>query len=184
MQLFSRFLPISCFVALSAQAGLAQSLYVEGNIGVDQPDIFEAAGAGDINIPTLGLRTGYQFSKHWSVEGDLQIGLEEDDPSLLFIDADGEAGLNAAAGVFVRGSIPLMERLSAHIRAGAAVSEYETQIVGSSTGELTNDYSGLALGAGAEFDLTEDFYLRTDYTLYETPGSESGAFTIGAGVKF
>lgn len=184
MQTHKRILPLTCLLLLAPAAASAEGWYIEGNAGIDRPDILQYTGRDDLSIPTIGARAGYDLSKTWSIESDLRVGLQDGDTSLEAIGVNAEVGLNLAAGVFARASAPLGEQLSAHLRIGAAVSEYDYEIVHTDGVAGTDQYSGLAFGAGAEFDLSEDLYVRTDYTIYELPGEDSGSLTLGVGLKF
>lgn len=188
MQTHTRILPIACFLVLAPITASAEGWYVEGIIGVDSPDELEYFDADDLSIPTIGARAGYQLNKFLSVEGDLRIGVQDDDSNLANVGGEAEIGLTASAAIFARASLPLSERLSTHVRLGTFISEYSvelTNVAGTGgSGQYTTQPAGLAVGAGAEFDLSEDFYLRTDYTLFEFPGTESDALTVGVGVKF
>jgi len=185
MQLSSRILSISCLLAVTLPTATAQGFYVEGNVGIDQPDYFSFGGSNnDLDIPTIGATAGYAINKHWAIEGDLRFGLQNDDTYLDSLSGNGEVGLNVAGGAFVRASIPIVDRLSAHLRLGASFSEYKSSIPRFSASQEADSFNGAALGAGGTFALTEDVYVRTDYTIFERPGVDSGAFTLGAGLKF
>lgn len=189
MQTLSRTLPLTCFLIFAPITASAEGWYVEGNVGVDGPDELEYFGADDFSIPTLGARVGYQMNEILSIEGDLRIGVQDDDTNLTNVGGDAEISLTASTAFFARASLPVSERLSAHLRLGAFVSEYDVELSNLGTnqegsGSYTSQPTGLAFGAGAEFDLSEDLYLRTDYTIFELPGQHSDAFTVGAGVKF
>ena len=188
MQTHTRILPIACLWVLAPLTASAEGWYIEGNAGIDRPDELEFFGADEFYIPTIGARTGYQLTKNWSIEGDLRIGIQDDSADLGFVGGEADLGLTYSAGLFARASAPLSERLSAHLRIGAFTSEYDIELIDVSgtteTNQFTSKPDGLAFGAGAEYDLSEDLYLRTDYTIYELPGEDSGSLSVGMGLKF
>lgn len=180
MQTIRRILPLSCFLAISALPAYSQGLYVEGNVGlIDAGDSPTA-----LDYDTFGFRGGYEFNQTWSVEADLQMGVDSEwiayGDSNLHLNAD----LTAIVGAFVRASTPLGERTSLHARLGYALGEFDISSDGTEASTVVDNFDGIAFGAGAAFDITDQIFLRGDYTQIEGDHITTNAFTVGAGFKF
>lgn len=180
MQSIRRILPLSCLLAASALPAFSQGLYVEGNVGLLDPGDAPLSPEYD----TFGVRGGYEIDQTWSIEADFQTGIGSEwtgyGDSTLHLNAD----LTAIVGGFVRGSMPLGERASLHARLGYAFGEFDISSDGTEASSIVDNFDGIAFGAGAAFDITDQIYLRGDYTQIEGDHITTSAFTLGAGFKF
>ncbi|MFN3211796.1 MAG: porin family protein [Henriciella sp.] len=158
----------------------AENFYAEGFASAFNTDeAAGVAGVSDLNFGTIGARGGYSFNENFSLEGELQTGL--DDEEFAAFPVVTEISLQYNAAIFGRFSIPVSERLNLYGRIGYASTEFEFT---SSLGEVSDSLDGGAYGLGASFDLTDKIYIRGDATRYDTGLLESDSLAIGAGLRF
>ncbi|HRK65383.1 MAG TPA: porin family protein [Terricaulis sp.] len=119
--------------------------------------------AGDLGGVTG--RVGYNFNRHVGVEAEGTIEAD-----------DGDVELDRAYGAYVRGIIPIGERFEAFGRVGYNTSEFSTPL-----GDV--DADGVAYGVGAQFNVTQRFGIRADYTRLEGD-LETDTFGLGGVMKF
>ena len=127
------------------------------------------AGAGhtyvdfdDVEFNTLNLRGGYDFNEFVALEGEVLVGLGDEDVDLGGSTAD--VSLDYALGAFVKGQYPVSEQVSLFARAGYAYMEAEASASGVT---LSDDTDGFAYGAGAEWAFAGPNAVRVEYTRYE-----------------
>ena len=83
--------------------------------------------------------------------------------------------------------MPVSDRLDLFARAGYAYIDLDATVVtpgGTDVATVEDSEDGAALGAGAEFALTENWQLRGDYTWYGFGETDTHAAMISAGYKF
>ena len=155
---------------------------------------------------SVGGHVGYQFSKYWSVEGEALFGVENEKQfgTGVFPTVDGDTSVSRSVttdlshlvGIHVKGTLPITRKLNAFARIGIASGEFdytteasftnleteETTTNNSSTGTYTE--TGVALGAGLSFDVSDKIYLRGDYTQYDLVDVELDSFSLGIGMRF
>ena len=172
-------------------------------IGTDllETDPFDSS----IEFGSVGGHVGYQFSKHWSVEGEALFGVENDKRfgTNVFPTVDGDTSVSRSVktdlshlvGVHVKGTLPITRKLNAFARIGVASGEFDYTSEASftnlateetTTNNLSGTYTetGVALGAGLSFDVSDKIYLRGDYTQYDLIDVEMDSFSLGIGVRF
>ncbi|MEM7328811.1 MAG: porin family protein [Pseudomonadota bacterium] len=153
----------------------------------------------------LSGHVGYQFSDHWSVEGEAILGVENDKQFFRSVvtNVDGVESYNRSVktdlshliGVYAKGSLPITDKLDVFARLGIAnadfdhssqivVTDLETEESTSVTSDGTMNETGIALGVGLSFQVTDKLYLRTDYTQYDLVDVELDSVSVGIGVRF
>ena len=200
--------------AMTIAAGAAQAqgyaagsedtgFYLQG--GYSYLDIQPDGAESGVDTNAITARAGYQFSPFFSLEGDITTGfddgefdynVDEDDFNLDdnndgdfndLINASGDIGLNYLVGVYGKASMPVSDKLDVFARAGYAFVDLDATVTTPGGTDLTtveDSEDGAALGAGAEFDLTESWVLRGDYTWYGFGDTDTHAAMISAGYKF
>ena len=178
-------------------------LYLQG--GYSYLDIQPDGAESGVDTNAITGRVGYQFTPMFSLEADLTTGIDdgefdynvdEDDFNLDdnndgdfndLISASGDIGLNYLVGVYGRASVPVTDKLDVFGRAGYAFVDLDAEIQtpgGTPITTIEDSEDGAALGAGVNYDLTESWELRGDYTWYGFGNTDTHAAMISAGYKF
>lgn len=177
--------------------------YLQG--GYSYLDIQPDGADSGVDTNAITARAGYQFSPMFSLEADITSGIDdgefdynvdEDEFDLDdnndgdfndLIGASGDIGLNYLVGAYGRVSLPVTDQLDVFGRAGYAFIDLDATVVtpgGTELGNVEDSEDGAALGAGLNYDLTESWELRGDYTWYGFGNTDTHAAMIGAGYKF
>ena len=164
----------------------AENWYAEGLAGgLINADSSDFTTVSELSLGSVGLRSGYQINDSFSVEGELQMGVGKEELRQTRYGTD--VSIHSMAASFVNYTLPINDRLSLHSRLGVASIEFESEIVdddGSVVDRFTDTYTGIGFGAGAEFGVTDNIYLRTDYTRYQANALDTNSILIGAGLRF
>ena len=83
--------------------------------------------------------------------------------------------------------MPVTDKLDVFGRAGYAFIDLDADIQtpgGTTIATVEDSEDGAALGAGLNYDLTESWELRGDYTWYGFGNTDTHAAMISAGYKF
>ena len=196
-------------LAASVATGLAGAAYAQDNgfyvEGGYQYLNSEPEGADDgVDTDAIGARLGYQFTPHFSVEGELASGIDDGefdynvDEDTFDLDdnndgdfndliaASGDIGLNYLVGIYGKAEVPITERLDAYARAGYAYVDLDASVAtpGGTAINIEDSADGPAFGAGLSFDLTDKVYLKGDYTYYDFEDTETSGVMVGVGYKF
>ena len=188
---------------LAATAHAQESgLYLEG--GYQYLDIQPDGADSGVDTNGIAARAGYRFNNVFSLEGELATGLEDgefdynvDEDEFDFDDnndgdledviaASGDVGLNYLAGLYGKAEVPLTERLGAYARAGYAYVDLDASLAtpGGIDINVEDSAHGPAFGAGLDFDLTDQLYLKGDYTYYSFDSTDTSGVMLGVGYKF
>ena len=133
--------------AASAQA---QDSGVYFNLGAETLEFDSASLTG---------RLGYQFSENFSIEGQGNLGISDDE-------VDGvDVGVDNSLAAFVRGSVPLNEQFSLFARGGYHFTQFGVEGDGI---DESLDIDGFAFGGGAEYMFDEMNGLRADVTFLDS----------------
>lgn len=173
--------------------------YLQG--GYSYLDIQPDGAESGVDTNAVTARAGYQFSPNFSIEGDVTTGIDdgefdynvdEDEFDLDdnndgdfndLINGSGDIGLNYLVGVYGKASLPVTDRFDVFARAGYAFVDLDATVV-TPGGTVEDSEDGAALGGGLEYDLTESWQLRGDYTWYGFGDTDTHAAMISAGYKF
>jgi outer membrane immunogenic protein len=177
--------------------------YLQG--GYSYLDIQPDGAESGVDTNAITGRAGYQFNPYFSVESDITTGIDdgefdynvdEDEFDLDdnndgdfndLIAGSGDIGLNYLVGVYGRASMPVTDKLDVFGRAGYAFIDLDADIQtpgGTTIATVEDSEDGAALGAGLNYDLTESWELRGDYTWYGFGNTDTHAAMISAGYKF
>jgi outer membrane immunogenic protein len=162
---------IASAVAFAPSA--SAQLYGGAGLTVFQADVFDE----DINIGAVMGRLGYEINPFFAVEGEVALGLYEDDFDVLGQQVD--VGIDSGFGAFVVGKVPLAV-VDLFGRIGYADVSIEAEGGGFSASE---DGSGMAYGAGINFNVLI-LRMRAEYTRYEIDDGDVDSLGLSALLKF
>lgn len=187
-----------------ASAAHAQDtgLYVEG--GYQYLDVKPDGAESGVDTNGIAARAGWKFNPNFSIETELATGIEDgdfdfntDEDEFNFDDnndgdlsdviaASGDLGLNYLVGAYGKVNLPLTERLGAYARAGYAYIDLDAslQTPGGLDINVEDSADGPAFGAGMEYGLTDNLYLKGDYTYYSFDSTDTSGVMLGVGLKF
>ncbi|MEM7458136.1 MAG: porin family protein [Pseudomonadota bacterium] len=187
--------------AVSAQESGDQKFYADigyARLGPDLPDSIK-----DSTYTHAGItgRVGYNLSKHWSIEGEAMVGVENDTTVSRDLDETSSTTIFAKSeikhllGVYAKGTLPVTSKLNAFARVGVASLEVDFstdfRVLDIATDETTtvsfdstDTQTGLAFGAGLSYDITDKLYLRGDFTQYDVSDVEVDSLSLGVGFRF
>lgn len=188
-------------IAATAQAQ-DTGLYLEG--GYQYLDI--QPGGADSGVDTNGIaaRAGVKLNRYFSVEGELATGIQDgdfdyntDEDAFNFddnndgdladvISASGDLGLNYLVGIYGKAELPLTERLGVYARAGYSYVDLDASLEtpGGQVIIVEDSADGPAFGAGLQYGLTDNLYLKGDYTYYSFDNTDTSGAMLGIGWKF
>ncbi len=193
----------------SAAAGLVASahaqdagLYLEG--GYQYLDVKPDGAESGVDTNGIAARAGWKFNPNFSIETELATGIEDgdfdfntDEDQFNFDDnndgdlsdviaASGDLGLNYLVGAYGKVNLPLTERLDAYARAGYAYIDLDASLVtpGGLDINVEDSADGPAFGAGMQYGLTDNLYLKGDYTYYSFDSTDTSGVMLGVGLKF
>jgi len=189
MQLRNITLLTSSMVAL-AQVASAQGLYIDGGYSAVSTDIeFDDADLDetfDFGFGLVGGHAGYTFSPYFGVELEALIGVQDDTitQSIDDVDVDLTFDLKQVLGAYARGNLPLGEQFTVFGRAGIVTAEIEGSTNVEGVEAESDSEEAVAIGLGAEFDFTDQIYVRGDFTRYEFEEDGLDAFMASVGFRF
>jgi opacity protein-like surface antigen len=199
----------SILIASAAVAGLASAAhaqesgpYFEG--GYQYLDIKPDGAESGVDTNGIAGRAGWRFNNVFSLEAELATGIDDgefdynvDEDELNFDDnndgdlsdviaASGDVGLNYLTGIYGKANLPLTERLNAYARAGYAYVDLDASIntPGGVNINVEDSADGPAFGAGMSYDLSDNVYLKGDYTYYSFDSTDTSGVMLGVGYKF
>ncbi|MGE0046371.1 MAG: porin family protein, partial [Hyphomonadaceae bacterium] len=114
----------------------------------------------DADVGGITGRLGYRFHPNIAVEGEGTFGVVDDDP----------VELDSSWGVYGVGILPVSPEFDLFARVGY----HNTEVSG---GPITVEEDGVAYGAGAQWNLSDRFGIRGEYTRLE--GDDDGVDTFG-----
>ena len=141
--------------------------------------------AYDVGTDAYGLqgRMGYQTASYFGAEVEGSFGVIKDKETVGALEL--KSGVDYSVGAFVRGVLPLGEKMNVFGRAGYHATEVEGSLTDGTSavaGSVSTD--GFAYGAGAEYALNPRDSLRLDYTRYDLGPAETDSVSIAYARKF
>ena len=126
------------------------------------------------NFETVGVRVGYQFTEHFSLEARLAKGTSGYSSYHPSISADLGEDINWQRGLFAKASYPLSENLNIYALAGYSstrldVSSYimrydqNNVLIEEGPYYYKKDNKGFSYGAGLNYQITERFSLFAEH---------------------
>ena len=161
----------TALAVVAASASFAGEGDVSWSAGYTAFDVTDS-GTG-VSVGAVTFRGGYEFSRHFGFEGQLDIGVDSDTVVVLATPVDLE--LNWAASLFGVARAPVTDNVNLFGRLGYTSAEVEASVPGVS---FADDASGIAYGVGAEafFDGRNGF--RAEYTRHEFDDASADAWSI------
>lgn len=165
---------VSLFALLGLAApAAAQSMFSNGyaNLGYTQLRVDEIGEDTDvedfeIDFGAITGRVGAKFNPYLGVEGELLVGVDDEEENIG--DYTASLGVNYAAHAFVVGSVPLSDRAELFARAGVGVTELEAKFEGPGIDEGESEsQTTFAYGAGGQFFFDDANGVRAEYTRYD-----------------
>ncbi|WP_439637661.1 porin family protein [Oceanicaulis sp.] len=131
--------------------------------------------ASDVELDVINVRGGYDITEYFGVEGELLVGLEDEDVTIGGV--PGDIGLDYGLGIFAKAQYPLAEQVSVYGRLGYAYHELDASIA---SAQFEDSSDAFAFGGGLEWTVSGPNAVRLDYTRYEYDGDgDADAFSIG-----
>lgn len=172
-----RVLSVAAGLAAAAIIAPAASAQVYGGVGYST---FTAdAGGEDATVGGVMGRLGFKSNPFFGVEGEVAIGIQEDNFDVLGTQVD--VSLENSYGVYAVGWLPIPLVGDVFGRVGYADLSIEASALGSS---ISDSGSGLAYGAGIQLSSIPFTKLRLEYTRYEPDDAEVDSFGISALLQF
>jgi outer membrane immunogenic protein len=172
-----RVLSVAAGLAAAAIIAPAASAQVYGGVGYST---FTAdAGGEDATVGGVMGRLGFKSNPFFGVEGELAIGIQEDNFDVLGTQVD--VSLENSYGVYAVGWLPIPVVGDVFGRVGFADISIEASALGSS---ISDSGSGLAYGAGIQLSSIPFTKLRLEYTRYQPDDEEVDSFGISALLQF
>ncbi|MEM1151682.1 MAG: porin family protein [Pseudomonadota bacterium] len=169
-------------IAIGAAGSAAAQSAFYGDIGYTYHNIdTDIAGVDDINIGALTGHGGYEFTPNLAVEGELSVGVQDEDFD-LGVGVEGNLSLDYLVGAYGRVQGNLTPQLQVFARAGIVNAQLEADVSG--LGSESESETGAGYGAGAEYMFDAVNGIRVDYTRYDIEDLESDAFTIAYKRRF
>jgi len=166
----------SVLAALIVAGGvLAPSAFAQTYAGASYSYLQLDTSGEKVKLGALTGRLGYEFNPNVAIEGEGSVGVSDDEY------ADGsvpdEISLDYQIAAYVVGKLPLPYGATLFGRVGYHDTKLDEEL-------QLSDGSGLAYGAGLEFDITDSIAARFDYTEYDGLSLSTNAIAIGARMKF
>lgn len=137
----------------------------------------------DLDIAGIQGRLGIQSAKYFGAEVEGSIGLISDKES--FGAAELKSSVDYSLGAFIRGVVPISQRLNIFSRAGYHVTGIDVALSDSTTTvEDSDSFDGFAYGGGVEYALNPRDAIRLDYTRYDLGPGETESLVIAYARKF
>lgn len=151
--------------------------YIGGSVGYTNVEDDEGLNNFQDNPVGWKVLGGYQFTQTWAVEGAYaNLGEAEDTITGLGNVGAEFSGFSASAvGTIPMGLIDLFGKV------GYYTGDLEVSVLGLSGDESD---SGVTAGAGAKFNLIENFALRSDIDWYETDFDSLWSVNVGLTYNF
>ena len=151
-------------LSLAAPALAHAETAVYGTIGYANIDI------DPVNLGALQGRLGVEFTPHFGIEGEIAVGVADDEILGTTVE------LSSSYGLFAVGRVPVSENVNLFARGGFASAEVDF-------GGASGSEDGAAYGAGVEAFFTPNDGVRLDYTRYDF-GGDADVWSVAYVRKF
>ena len=154
-------------IAAPAMAQSVQSPTYYGALGYSQLD----GSQGDLGAVTG--RLGAKFTPNLGVEGEVSVGVKDDDFRIGTVDGSIKHEYDAAA--YVVGTLPINDQFELFARGGYGYSKIKSELGGLSR---TADGDSWNYGAGANFYFDAQNGIRGDWTRRDFTDSDAGEVDV------
>jgi opacity protein-like surface antigen len=151
-------------LSLAAPALAHAEAAVYGTIGYANIDI------DPVSLGALQGRLGVGFTPNFGIEGEIAIGVADDE--ILGVNVE----LSNSYGLFAVGRLPVSDNVNLFVRGGFASGEVDI-------GGTSGSEDGAAYGAGVEAFFTPNDGVRFDYTRYDF-GGDADVWSVAYVRKF
>jgi outer membrane immunogenic protein len=155
--------------AAFAQEAEAPKYYWWAGYGAGE---YDHDAGNTIRLGTLQGKLGWRLHRNFGVEGEVAIGVDEDDVFLATVNVGHEFG------AFAVGYLPLLNTVDVFGRVGYTQVKLESSVA--TAGDLSS--SGSAFGAGAIW-YVGPLDVRFEYTRYQIE-NEADAYMMSLGSRF
>lgn len=161
----------SAIALAAASASFADDGDFTWGVGYSAIEVSDAGQSADVGAVTF--RGGYEFTRHFGFEGQLDIGVSDDTIIVAATPVDVE--LNYAASLFGIARAPVSENANLFIRGGYTAADFDASAAGVT---VTSDTDGWAYGVGGEvfFDARNGF--RAEYTHHDFDSSDADVWSL------
>jgi len=123
-------------------------------------------------------RVGYRLNDYLAVEGEAGFGLSGEDIDGLVsiaqvgVDVSGELKFKNYYAAFARGILPVSEDFDIFARVGYGQAKVDATVTAiadgmSATESVSENFDDVLIGAGLQYDFTENDGIRADYTRFD-----------------
>ncbi len=127
----------------------------------------------DANLGAVSFRGGYEFTRHFGVEGQLDIGVSDDTIIVAATPVDVE--LNYAASLFGVVRAPVSDRINLFARAGYTTADVDASVPGVA---VADDTDGFSYGVGGEIFFDDRNGFRAEFTRHDFDSAEADVWGI------
>ncbi|WP_242913813.1 porin family protein [Brevundimonas pishanensis] len=154
-------------VAQTSPAAFQQGPVYYGNLGYSQLD------QSDGDLGAITGRFGAKFNPNFGVEGEVSVGVKDDDFRIGTVDGSIKHEYDAAA--YVVGTLPINDQFELFARGG-----YGTTKIKAEAGGLSREADGTSwnYGAGANFYFDAENGVRGDWTRRDFTDSDAGEVDV------
>lgn len=156
---------------MAASASVADDGDFAWSAGFSAIDISEPGL--DVSVGAVTVRGGYEFSRHFGFEGQLDIGANSD--TVVFGGVPVDIDLNYGLSAFAVARAPVAENINLFVRAGYSMAEVDVSVPGLT---ISPDGDGWSYGVGAEVFFDERNGFRMDFTHSDFDGTDANSFGV------
>jgi hypothetical protein len=157
MSLIAAGIVAAAVVPAAANAQSTSGVTGYGSLGYSYHDM------DDLNLGTIQGRLGARFNPYLGVEGELGLGVKNDDVSVGGL--NGDAKLKHTAAIYGVGFLPITPNADLYARVGYGTSEGKVSIPGVDV--VNADGESWNYGVGGQYFFDGKNGVRADYTRYD-----------------
>ncbi|MBA4013835.1 MAG: porin family protein [Phenylobacterium sp.] len=159
-----KFAQLPLLAAACAVAGSAQAADLYGSIGYTQFETREF----DASLGAAQGRFGARLAPHLGIEGELAVGVDDDQVDMLVVGYAWNEELKYQAGLYAVGFLPITENAEVFARLGFGYAKLNTKAsyLGQSM-DVDRTEDAFSFGVGAQYFFAGANGVRIDYTRHE-----------------
>lgn len=163
-------------VSIAALLAVSPVAVAQSNGDVELSGGYSNFDIGPAEVGALTARGTYFFNKNFAAEGEVGVGVKDDDFGVGTVELDHTIG---AFGVM---QAPVSERLAVFGRLGYSATELSAN--NPALNAAASDIRGVAYGVGAKFNANERFGVRGEFTKHEGDRNDADVVSIGGVMRF